>query len=74
VEVTLNDGTKLTERVAAVRGTAQNPMTREEVVDKARDLMEPVLGKEPSAKLIDTVLSLDTVKDIRELRPLLQLS
>jgi 2-methylcitrate dehydratase PrpD len=74
VEVTLNDGTKLTERVAAVRGTAQNPMTREEVVDKARDLMEPVLGKEPCAKLIDKVLALDSLKDIRELRPLLQLS
>ena len=59
MEVTLNDGTKLTERVAAVRGTAQNPMTREEVVDKARDLMEPVLGKEPCAKLIDKVLALD---------------
>lgn len=74
VEVTLNDGTKLTERVAAVRGTAQNPMTREEVVDKARDLMDPVLGKEPCAKLIDRVLALDSLKDIRELRPLLQLS
>jgi 2-methylcitrate dehydratase PrpD len=74
VEVTLTDGTRLTERVAAVRGTAQNPMTREEVVDKARDLMEPVLGKESCAKLIDRVLSLDSVKDIRELRPLLQLS
>src|ERR1700676_2627369 len=34
VEVTLADGTKLTERVEAVRGTAQNPMTREEVMTK----------------------------------------
>ena len=35
VEVTLNDGTKLTERVEAVRGTPENPMSREEVVAKA---------------------------------------
>ena len=39
--MTLADGTKLTERVEAVRGTAENPMTREEVVAKARELMTP---------------------------------
>ncbi len=44
VEVTLTDGTRLTETVKAVRGTAENPMPREEVVAKCRDLMNPVLG------------------------------
>ena len=44
VELTLADGTRLTERVDAVRGTAQNPMGRDEVVAKARDLMSPILG------------------------------
>jgi 2-methylcitrate dehydratase PrpD len=72
VEVTLVDGTKLTERVEAVRGTAQNPMTREEVVTKARELISPLLGADKSAKLIQKVLALETVKDVRELRPLLQ--
>jgi 2-methylcitrate dehydratase PrpD len=72
VEVTLADGAKLTERVEAVRGTAENPMTREEVVSKARDLMSPFLGAAKSAKLIQTILALETVKDVRELRPLLQ--
>ncbi len=72
VEVTLADGTKLTERVEAVRGTAENPMTREEVVSKARDLMSPFLGADKSAKLIQKILALETVKDVRELRPLLQ--
>jgi 2-methylcitrate dehydratase PrpD len=72
VEVTLADGAKLTERVEAVRGTAQNPMTRDEVVGKARDLMSPLLGTAKSASLIQTILALETVKDIRDLRPLLQ--
>jgi 2-methylcitrate dehydratase PrpD len=72
VDVTLTDGTVLTERVDAVRGTAQNPMTREEVVTKARDLMAPVLDARSAASLIDKVLSMETVKDVRELRPLLQ--
>jgi hypothetical protein len=47
-------------------------MTRDEVVAKCRDLINPVLGISRCAKLIDTVLGLETVKDMRELRPLLQ--
>ena len=72
VEVTLADGTHLTERVDAVRGTAENPMTRDEVVAKARDLMTPVLGQAKSTDLIERVLGLDNVQDVRELRPCLQ--
>jgi 2-methylcitrate dehydratase PrpD len=72
VELTLADGTRLTERVDAVRGTAQNPMGRDEVVAKARDLMSPILGAPASANLIDRIFALESVKDIRELRPLLQ--
>jgi 2-methylcitrate dehydratase PrpD len=72
VELTLTDGTRLTERVDAVRGTAQNPMGRDEVVAKARDLISPVLGAPQGAKLIDRLFALESVKDIRELRPLLQ--
>ena len=72
VEVTLTDGTKLTERVDAVRGTVENPMTREEVVAKCRDLMAPVLGATTCNTLIEKVLGLENVKNIRELRPLLQ--
>jgi 2-methylcitrate dehydratase PrpD len=72
VEVTLNDGTKLSERVEAVRGTPENPMSREEVVAKARDLIAPVLGATKCDALIDKLLNLETIKDIHELRPLLQ--
>lgn len=72
VEVTFTDGTHLSERVDAVRGTAENPMSREEVVAKARDLMASILGAANSTSLINKVLALESVKDIRELRPLLQ--
>jgi 2-methylcitrate dehydratase PrpD len=72
VEVTLADGTRLTETVKAVRGTAENPMPREEVIAKVRDLMTPVLGAERCGKLIEATLHLEKVKSVRELRPLLQ--
>jgi 2-methylcitrate dehydratase PrpD len=72
VEVTLNDGTQMSDRVEAVRGTVRNPMPRAEVVDKARDLIAPVLGSATAPKLIDALLAIETIKDIRTLRPLLQ--
>jgi 2-methylcitrate dehydratase PrpD len=71
VEVTLTNGMKLTERVEAVKGTVENPMTRDEVVAKARELITPVLGA-TTPKLIDRVLNLESVKNVRELRPVLQ--
>ena len=72
VELTLTDGTQLTEWVRDVRGTAENPMTREEVVDKARDLIAPVLGNKMCSDLIAKLLALETLRDVRELRPVLQ--
>jgi 2-methylcitrate dehydratase PrpD len=72
VEITLNDGTVLSDRVTAVRGTANNPMPRDEVVGKCRDLVEPVLGKAKASELIETVLGIEKLKGIRELRGVLQ--
>jgi 2-methylcitrate dehydratase PrpD len=74
VEVTLKDGTLLSERNDTVRGTPENPMTRDEVVAKARDLINPVLGDKRGARLVEKVYALEQLRDIRELRPLLQLT
>ena len=67
VEVELADGSRLSERVTAVRGTPRNPMARAEVTAKASDL-----GGEASKRLIETVLAIESVKDVRSLRRLLQ--
>jgi 2-methylcitrate dehydratase PrpD len=72
VEVVLNDGKRLSEHVTAVRGSAQNPMTRAEVVAKCQDLIAPVLGHQTTRKLIETVLVLETLSNVRALRPMLQ--
>jgi 2-methylcitrate dehydratase PrpD len=72
VEVTLGTGQTVSERVEAVRGTVENPMTRDEVIAKAKDLMIPVLGTTTTGRLIDGIFHLEQVKNIRELRPLLQ--
>jgi len=72
VEVILSDGSNLSQRVDNVHGTPENPMTREEVIAKAADFITPVLGATKCATLIDKVFRLESVSDIRELRPLLQ--
>jgi len=72
VEVTLTDGSHLSERIDNVRGTPENPMTRDEVIAKAADLITPVLGAAKCSDLIDRIFHLESVGVIRELRPLLQ--
>lgn len=57
----------------AVRGTAQNPMTHAEVDEKCYRLMAPILGPKRARTLCDAVWTIERIKDVRKLRPLLQL-
>jgi len=58
--------------VGPVLGTAQNPLSREQLVAKCRALMEPVLGPAQTGQLIERVMTLETSSNVRVLRPLLQ--
>ena len=71
VVIDTRDGRRLTRHTKAVRGTIDNPMGRDEVVAKVRDLMSGILGKARTGRLIDTVMAIEDVKDMRKLRPLL---
>ncbi|HKA41855.1 MAG TPA: MmgE/PrpD family protein [Burkholderiales bacterium] len=72
IELRLKDGRELKHHTKAVRGTAQNPMTRAEVDEKAYHLMAPILGKARTRKLCDAVWASERMKDARALRPLLR--
>jgi 2-methylcitrate dehydratase PrpD len=72
VDVSLSDGRKLSQHTKAVRGTAENPMTRAEVHEKSYDLMAPVLGKTRARKLCDAIWEVEKIRDLRVLRPLLR--
>jgi len=71
VEIALRDGRSLRHHTVAVRGTAENPMTRAEIDAKSYDLIAPVAGKARARRLCDAIWNLDKLKDVRELRPLL---
>lgn len=72
VEIELDDGRTVSHRTRVVRGAFENPMTRSEVVRKATELIAPMLGAAATRDLIGTVLDIENVGDMRELRPLLQ--
>ncbi|MGH7888278.1 MAG: MmgE/PrpD family protein [Candidatus Binatia bacterium] len=71
VEIRLVDRRVLQRHTKAVRGSAENPMTRAEVDEKSYDLMVPVIGKARARKLCDALWRLEKLRDVRALRPLL---
>ena len=58
LEVILTDGTQLRQRRQCPRHP-QNPMTREEVLAKSRDLITPVLGEHKCSETIGKVMGLE---------------
>jgi 2-methylcitrate dehydratase PrpD len=72
VEIRLRDGREFRHHTQAVRGTAENPMTRAEVDAKSYDLMAPVSGKARARALCDAIWNIEKLADVRALRPLLR--
>jgi 2-methylcitrate dehydratase PrpD len=71
VEVMLRDGRTVSHFTRHPPGTKENPLSTERVNEKARSLMSPVLGAPRTEEVIRRVNALETLNDVRELRPLL---
>jgi 2-methylcitrate dehydratase PrpD len=71
VEVTLNDGRTVSHFTRHASGTKENPLDTESVNAKARSLMEPVLGASKTEEVIRQVNAVETLGDVRKLRPFL---
>jgi 2-methylcitrate dehydratase PrpD len=72
MSVTTKDGRQVGHRTHAVKGTPDNPMSRQEVVDKALDLVAPIVGSARGRELVSTLMAIDKVDNVLALRPLLQ--
>jgi 2-methylcitrate dehydratase PrpD len=66
VGIALHDGRSLAHRTRAVRGTANNPMTRAEVEAKALDLMRGPLGAERARTLVEACRTIEYSQDMSE--------
>lgn len=71
IELKTMDGRNLTHRTIAVRGTPDNPMTSQEVKNKAFELFSGPLGSNKAANLIECVWNIEDISNVRDLRPLL---
>lgn len=70
MEVTLKDGRELRHQTMAAKGSPDNPLNRDEVAEKALDLMGPVIGKARGKALIAALYDIGRTKDVRALRKL----
>ena len=70
VEVTMRDGRKVNHFTRHPPGTKEAPLDTAGVNAKVRDLMTPVLGRDKTEGLIRQVNNLETLDDVRKLRPL----
>jgi 2-methylcitrate dehydratase PrpD len=68
VEIALHNGRRMMHRTIAVRGTADNPMTRAEVEAKALDLMRDVLGPTRAGEFVTACRSIERTPDMTRLR------
>jgi 2-methylcitrate dehydratase PrpD len=71
VQVTTTDGRTVEHFTRFPPGTKENPLSTEAVSAKARDLMAPVLGAARTEQLIERINRLETLDNIRQLRPLI---
>jgi 2-methylcitrate dehydratase PrpD len=67
LDLELRDGRQRRVHVRAVRGTADDPMSRDEVDAKSFDLMAPVLGEQRAREVCDAVWELDDSSGISRL-------
>ena len=67
MRVRLTDGRTFQRQTLHVRGTPGNPMNPEEVVAKARDLLDPVIGPKRATAACDIILGMVAVERASDL-------
>ncbi|MBI4507318.1 MAG: MmgE/PrpD family protein [Chloroflexi bacterium] len=70
--VELADGRVVRCQIPATRGTRANPETPDEMRGKFEQCVQPVLGAVRAAELWGALTALETVPDVRDLLPLMQ--
>ena len=73
VRILLKNGTILTATVLDSKGTQNNIITREEIVNKFHALTNNIYAKRKRNKIIDTVLNIDKAKSIGNLTSILKI-
>lgn len=70
LEIVLKDGRKLQTRVDLPKGEPENPMSKDQIIEKYMKQAEPVVGAERAASICDRLLKLEELKEVRALMDL----
>ena len=60
----LTDGQVLRDTVRIAKGDSTVPLSEEEILQKYRRLSEPVMGRQKSERLLDTIWNIENVDDL----------
>ena len=71
ITLTLDDGTERTAYIHNIKGSNENPMTWAEVEDKCRGLLRELYPEARVEQILNAVLHLEQIQDVRELAALL---
>jgi 2-methylcitrate dehydratase PrpD len=71
LRVRLRDGRVFDRHIPHASGSAEHPMSDAQIERKFRLLVDPILGEERAAKIVETVAHLDELQSIGELASLL---
>lgn len=71
VEIRMKDGRSFRHHARVVRGTPDDPMSRQEVLDKARDLIAPISGRARCDEILAALLTIEKLEDSRRFASLL---
>ena len=74
VTALLRDGRTVEHFTPHAYGTKENPMSTDDVNDKARSLLEPVLGGNRTEAVIDYISYLEDMTNVRDIMPYLTVS
>jgi 2-methylcitrate dehydratase PrpD len=69
VEIELEDGRRFQHFAPTRKGDPDAPLSDAELQDKARELIAPILGPVPTARFLETLWTLDRVRDLSALMP-----
>ena len=67
VEVKTTDGRRFSGRVTHAKGTPENPLTWDEVVEKFHALTEPVITGSVASEIVNAVHKIESLTNVRQL-------
>jgi len=70
VTLVMKDGTEMAEQVNVATGLFGNPMTKDQVIAKYKDMVDGILPADKAEKLVEVVLDLEHVANAREVAEL----